>query len=158
MKKVIVVILFFLGFQVSLVGAFELEEFSGEKVKLDDMIGQGRWSLVMFWAHHCGVCKKEMPVFSEFHNERDDVDVIGISIDGQQDKHLAQAFLETYQPSFVSYLSNLTIVAANYQAITEEAFRGTPTFLLFTPDGTLLGNNPGQLSIDALEKFIDRNS
>ncbi|MBX2849939.1 MAG: TlpA family protein disulfide reductase [Acidiferrobacterales bacterium] len=158
MKTVFLFFLISLSLHISSAHTFELEEFSGEKIRLDDKIGQGRWSLVMFWAHHCGVCKVEMPIFSEFHTRRDDVDVIGISIDGPEDKHLAVDFLESYQPSFSSYLSSLTIVAANYQAITEEEFRGTPTFLLFTPHGELIGNNPGKMSIDALEKFIDRNS
>jgi len=66
--------------------------------------------------------------------------------------------LNDAKPSFPSYLSNLLLVSSNYQIITQEEFRGTPTFLLFTPDGTLLGNNPGKLSIESLEGFIDRNS
>lgn len=118
----------------------------------------GQWSLVMFWAHDCGVCRVELPLFSDFHEKRQDVDVIGISIDGETNKHLAQGFLDTIQPSFTSYISDLALVAMNYQTLTEEGFRGTPTFLLFTPTGELLGNNPGKLSVDALERFINNNT
>ncbi len=156
MKKVLLVVSLFL--QISLVNAFELEGFDGSKTSLDDNIGQGKWTLVMFWAHNCHVCIEETPTISQFQNKRDDVDVIGISIDGQDKRELAEEFLASAKPSFPSYLSSLLLVSTNYQILTEEDFRGTPTFLLFTPDGELLGNNPGKLSIESLEGFIDRNS
>lgn len=157
MKKAFIFIIFSFLFQTSFVSAFEVQNFDGETVSLDDKIGQGNWSLVMFWAHDCGICRSEFPLFSEFHNKREDVDVIGISIDGAEKKHLAQSFLDASKPSFESYLSDLTLVGLNYHAITEEGFRGTPTYLLFTPKGELIGNMPGKLYITALEDFIERN-
>ena len=42
--------------------------------------------------------------------------------------------------------------------MTEENLRGTPTYLLFNPEGELLGNNPGRLSVEAIESFIARKS
>jgi len=158
MKKVFIFLVISLFFQASFTSAFELKDFNGSAVNLQDEIGKGKWTLVMFWAHDCGVCRVESPLISDFHTKREDVNVIGISIDGDERKHLAEDFLNATKPSFPSYISSLTLVATNYQIITQEEFRGTPTFLLFTPDGTLLGNNPGKLSIESLEGFIDRNS
>ena len=156
MKKILIVATLLL--QTTLAQAFELQEFNGSKINLEDKIGQGKWTLIMFWAHDCGVCRAETPAISEFHSRRKDVEVIGVSIDGNEKKHLAQEFLDSTKPSFKSYLGDIGLVATNYEIMTEEGFRGTPTFILFTPDGTLLGNNPGKLSITALEGFIDRNS
>ena len=156
MNKVFLIVT--LLFQISFANAFELQGFDGSKIDLEDKLGNNKWTLVMFWAHNCSMCRQETPIISEFFNKRDDVDVIGISIDGEENKALAEEFLASTKPSFPSYLSSLLVVSSNYQILTEEDFRGTPTFLLFTPDGELLGNNPGQLSIDSLEKFIDRNS
>lgn len=138
--------------------SFELHDFKGQATSLDDVIGNDKWTLVMFWAHDCGICKAEFPALSEFNSRRGDVEVVGISIDGSGKKHLAQDFLASSKPSFDSYISDLSLVAFNYEALTEENFRGTPTFLLFTPKGELLGNNPGKLSIEALENFIAKNS
>ena len=95
MKKLFILVTVSIMVHASFANAFELEAFNGEKVSLDDKIGQGKWTLVMFWAHHCGVCKVEFPIYSNFHANRDDVDVIGISIDGQDGKDLAQAFIDT---------------------------------------------------------------
>lgn len=156
MNKIILIVT--LLFQISFANAFELQGFDGSKIDLEDKLGNDKWTLVMFWAHNCHVCIEETPTISEFFNKRDDVDVIGISIDGEENKALAEKFLASTKPSFPTYLSSLLIVSSNYQILTEEDFRGTPTFLLFNPNGELLGNNPGALSIEALEKFIDRNS
>ena len=158
MKRILFLLLAFLLIQISPVYSFELDSFDGERINLEDKIGNDKWTLIVFWAHHCGVCRAEFPVISEFHDNRKDVDVIGISIDGEEEKHLAQGFLDSTKPSFPSYITSLSLVSYNYQALTQEDFRGTPTFLLFTPEGELLGNNPGKLSIQALEKFIDNNS
>ena len=158
MKKVFISILISLFFQASFAHAFELDDFTGKKVNLEDKIGQGKWTLVMFWAHDCSLCRAESPAISEFFDRRKDVDVIGISIDGEANKALSKAFLAEVNPSFPSYLSELPLVAVNYKVLTQEDFRGTPTFLLFNPEGDLLGNNPGPMSTEALERFIERNS
>ena len=158
MKKLLITLVSSVLLQASPVFAFDLDSFDGSTVKLEDKIGQDKWTLVMFWAHDCHVCKEEFPLLSDFHKRRDDVEVIGISIDGQSKKDLAQAFLDKTKPSFSTYISDISLVAVNYQVLTEEGFRGTPTFLLFKPDGTLIGNNPGKLPISALENFIDSNS
>jgi len=158
MKKTIVLILVYLLLQSPVVLAFELKDFDGSIISLDDHIGKSRWTLIMFWAHDCGICKVEIPSLSEFNERRSDVDVIGVSIDGEDKIQLAQAFLDSTKPSFNSYISSLSLVSFNYSALTQEEFRGTPTFLLFSPEGELIGNNPGKLSIESLENFIAKNS
>jgi len=159
MKKILLAFVTFIFlFQISFVSAFELKRFDGSEIKLDDIIGKGQWTLVMFWAHDCGVCRAEAPILSDFHKKRNDVDVIGISIDGAGKKDLAVKFLNDTQPLFTSYITEITLAAINYEVLTEEKFRGTPTFLLFKPDGELIGNNPGKLSIESLENFISRNA
>lgn len=158
MKKIVFLLIVTFAFVSVQTNAFELQEFDGTPVRLEDKIGNDKWTLVMFWAHHCGVCRAEMPTISEFHSRRADVEVVGISIDGEEDKPLALGFMDDTNPSFTSYITSLTLAAFNYQELTEEDFRGTPTFLLFTPKGELIGNNPGKMSIEALESFISKNS
>ena len=158
MKNILFLLLIVLFCQTPLATAFELQDFDGAPIDLNDQIGNDKWTLVMFWAHHCGVCRAEMPELSSFHSRRSDVNVVGISIDGDENKALAEQFLATTKPSFPSYIASLSLVAFNYEVLTQEQFRGTPTFLLFTPEGELLGNNPGKLSIESLENFIRKNS
>lgn len=67
-------------------------------------------------------------------------------------RHLANNEL-----SYPNYIGNLALVGWNYQVVTEEAFRGTPTYILFSPQGELLGVNPGAMRLEALEGFIKRH-
>ena len=157
MKKNIFILLF-CGLFSSSTLAFEFNNFNGSSSKLENHLGKGKWTLLMLWAHDCGVCRAEFPSISDFHQTRKDVEVIGLSIDGEDKKDLAQSFLDSTKSSFTNYITSLSVVAANYNVLTQENFRGTPTFLLFSPDGELIGNNPGKLSIEALESFIDKNS
>lgn len=132
----------------------------GEVVDLDTVIGQGKWTLVMIWATNCHICHEQKPEISVFHNEHKDIDahVIGIALDGLENIDAVNAYLDKNKPSFPSYVGNIAIVASHYMWLTEESLRGTPTYLLFDPKGELLGNNPGPLSVGAIESFIARKS
>lgn len=139
---------------------FEAQNLNGEVVNLGDQIGQGKWSLVMFWQLECSVCRQQEPVISEFHDKYADknVEVIAISIDGMERVDEVKAFMAEKGFSYPTYVGDLGMMAFNYQAITEVPFRGTPTFLLFNPEGELKGDNPGPVRLEALEKFIASRS
>lgn len=139
--------------------AFDVKTFDQKKVKLESLVGKGKWSLVMFWAHDCTICRSEVKTLSAFHNKRHkkDVEVIGLSIDGDKKLKEAQGFIEQTSPSFPSYIADISLVAINYEIMTGESFRGTPTFVLFGPDGSIMANNAGPFPINKLDEFIARN-
>jgi len=149
-----------LALQAMHVAAFDIENFEGEKVNFDALLNQNKWSLIMFWSHDCGVCRVEIPELSRFHiqQKNNDIQVIGISIDGLELREAAKIFLKETKPSFESYLGDIRTIAPNYELGTQEAFRGTPTFLLFSPKGELMANNAGKVSIKSLKAFIARNT
>jgi len=67
-------------------------------------------------------------------------------------------YLAEHQPTFPNYVGDYQMVAMNYQSLTEENLRGTPTYLLFNPQGELKGNNPGPVTPSAIERFIANNT
>lgn len=138
----------------------ELQHVDGKVVDLDDYRGDGRWLLVMLWATTCHICEMQKPEISAFHDEHKDTDahVLGIALDGMERLDAIKANMENHKTSFPSLVGNIAIVASHYQYLTEESLRGTPTYLLFNPEGELVGNNPGPLSVDAIEKFMARKS
>ena len=93
--------------------AFELVGFDDTQTTLDDLTGQGNWTLVMFWAHECGICRAEFPTISQFHTARPDVDVVGISIDGDANKTRAEDYLSATKPAFSNYYTSLLMAATN---------------------------------------------
>ncbi len=139
--------------------ALEIQELDGNVVHLEDRVGNGKWLLVMLWATDCHICKQQKPEMSRFHDLHKDTDaeVLGIALDGMGAVEEVKQYLEQYQPSFPNYVGEIAIIASHYLVMTEEDLRGTPTYLLFNPQGELVGNNPGPLSIDALESFMAKS-
>ena len=133
---------------------------TGENLKLEDLTGNGKWTLVMFWATNCHICRLQKPDMSAFHNKHKDdkAEVIGIALDGPGAMDAVNRYIEETKPSFPSYVADSLIISSYYFTMTEDNLRGTPTYLLFNPEGELLGNNPGMLSIEAIESFIERKS
>lgn len=163
MKTQTIVITVFYIFLLSVNPAragMELQHTNGEIVDLDSYRADGKWLLVMFWATTCHICEIQKPEISAFHDRHRDKDaqVIGVAIDGMENVDAILANMRQHETSFPTLVGNIAIVASHYQQLTEESFRGTPTYLLFDPDGELVGNNPGPLSAEAIEKFIARKS
>lgn len=132
----------------------------GTQVTLDDLTGQGKWTLVMIWATNCHICHIQKPEISAFHDKHKDLNahVVGIALDGVDQVEAVNNYIRENEVSFPSYVGNVAIIASHYFGMTEENLRGTPTYLLFNPEGELLGNNPGQLSVEAIESFMARKS
>jgi peroxiredoxin len=73
--------------------ALELEDLAGNPVSLDDF--RGKFLVVNFWATWCEPCTREWPdldVLAARMTERDDVEVLAISID--QDAEAIAPYLE----------------------------------------------------------------
>ena len=140
--------------------SMEIQELDGDIVRLEERVGGGKWLLVMLWATDCHICKQQKPEMSRFHDKHKDTDaeVLGIALDGMGAVDEVKSYLEHHKPSFPNYVGEIAIVASHYLVLTEESLRGTPTYLLFNPDGELVGNNPGPLSVEALEQFISKKS
>jgi len=134
-------------------------DFSGKTRHLSEHVGAGKWTVVMLWSHNCSICRRETPALTQFHlkHRASDAQVIGVSIDGHKNKSKAQAFMQQTGMGFPSYIGELVLLAADFYQITGEAFRGTPSFLLFNPSGELMGMQAGPVRVEALEKFIANN-
>ena len=132
----------------------------GRPVALDSLTGQGKWTLVMIWATACILCRSQKPVISEFHEKHKDSDahVIGVALDGVRNIGKIRRYIDEHNVTFPNYISQFESAATHYFGVTDEQFRGTPTYLLFSPEGELIGKNPGLLSAEAIEEFINRKS
>ena len=132
----------------------------GQLLQSPPSLTDGRWTLVMIWASSCHVCKAQKAVISEFHDAHKDTDAkaFGIALDGRSGLDDVNDYLSKHKASFPNYVWDFPSTAITYQKLTEEDLRGTPTYLLFDPSGELKGNNPGPISLSAIEKFIARNS
>ena len=131
-----------------------LSDLNGKPVPVSKYIGQGKWTLVMLWAHNCPVCNREVDDISFFYDDhkKKDVNVLGVSVDGPSQIAKARAFVDDHLVDF----PNLIIEPAS-QPIDKFGggpFVGTPTFYVYSPEGELVAKNVGAISITALNKFL----
>ena len=137
-----------------------LRQFSGEFARIEDYAGKGKWLAVMYWASDCHVCNVEAGNYADFHRRHRDVDatVLGISLDGAAGKGDAQRFIERHKLGFPNLIGEADLVALQYATLVGDMRFGTPSFLLYDPEGTLVAAQLGAVPVDMLEKYISEHS
>ena len=137
----------------------ELLSVDGKDAAIHPKIGEGKWTLVMLWATTCHICEIDKPLFSKFHEKHKDgdIEVFGIAIDGHNAMPSVQRYLAARDVSFPNSVGEFLTVGSSMINIAEEPLRGTPTYLLFDPDGEIKGVHAGHLAPDKVELFIASN-
>lgn len=133
-----------------------LQDFKGKSKNLSDYTGKGKWTIVMLWASDCHVCNQEVHQYVKFHKEHKnkDASVLGISLDGQEKKSDAKDFMKRHDVNFPNLIGEPMGVSSIYRELTGEGFRGTPTFLIFSPQGKLRAQQVGAVPTDLIEQFM----
>lgn len=133
-------------------------EFDGTQTTIEKQVGKGKWTLIEVWASDCGACRKHMPEMVEFDGKMENLEIVGIALDGQPGKHKAKAMIDEYKMGFKNIISNPIEFNAWMEYNAEESLIGTPTFLIFNPQGELVAAQPGIISVASVEKFIKSKS
>ena len=136
------------------------QDFQGNATTVEQQKEAGKWTVVMIWASSCHVCNEEAGQYSVFHTEHanNDAKIIGLSIDGQEGKADAEAFIERNGVTYPNLIGDVHAVAEWYLVQTGEAFRATPTFVVFGPNGEVQAAQAGAVAPSKVERFIEQNS
>ncbi len=139
---------------------FKVQTLDGEEVPLSSYFEPDKWTMVMLWTTYCRTCRKQYPIISEFHDKHkdDNAKVIGVSLDGFALVEKVRSYIADQPMSFESAIVEITKFAPAYKAITEDAFTGTPTYLMFDPSGAMVAATAGPMKIEMVERFIAENS
>ena len=137
-----------------------LKDFDGQFKSLSDYTGKGKWTIVMLWASDCHVCNQEVSEYMAFHtkHKQTDATVLGVSLDGDAKKKDAQEFLDRHKVNFPSLIGEPAFVASGYLNITGINFSGTPTFLIFGPDGNIKAQQAGAVPTKLIEEFMKQET
>ncbi|VAX13991.1 hypothetical protein MNBD_GAMMA24-1454 [hydrothermal vent metagenome] len=134
--------------------------FDNKPAKIADYIVDNKWLLVMIWASDCHICNREAYKYVDFNFKHEDSDarVLGISVDGQAKKKAATSFIKRHDLNFPNLISEPDRLAGWFEKLTGQNWMGTPTLLLYSPDGELRVQQIGAIPLELVEKFIQRDS
>ena len=99
-----------------------------------------------------------MPEMVEFDGKLKNARLLGVTLDGQRGIEDTKDFLAEFDVKFPTIVTNSIEMNIWMEQSIGESLRGTPTFILFDPEGKLVAAQPGIVAITSLEKFITANS
>lgn len=134
-------------------------DFDGQPRTVESFAGDGKWLVVMVWAHDCHVCNVEAESYAQFHEDHKDgkATVLGLSLDGADGRAEAEAFIARHDLPFPNLIGEPEATMLYYAMQTQSQFRGTPSILLFGPDGELRAAQAGAVPTTSIEAYIAKN-
>ena len=138
-------------------GQARFETLDGERITLEEFAGRGKWLGVKIWASDCHVCNQTAHEMVALSNHRKhDVQVLGIAVDGHQNRAGVLAFIERHALNYPTLLDDGRGAAYVYRRGTQQNWGGwTPTYLIYSPQGELVAQNIGAVAETDVVRFVD---
>jgi peroxiredoxin len=135
-------------------------DFQGQPRSIESFAGGGKWLVVMIWASDCHVCNMEAEQYAHFHeaHKNRDATVLGVSIDGQEKQADAEDFIRRHDLPFPNLIGEPQTSMLYYMMVSGAQFAGTPTIMVYGPDGTLMAAQAGAVPVEIIEDFMAKNS
>lgn len=150
--------IFFLATMMLSTSAFAFTDLEGKPDSINNHIGKDKWTILEVWSSDCQACRMHMPEMVEFDGKLDNARILGVTLDGQRGIDDAEDFIAEYDVKFPTIVTNSIEMNIWMEQSIGESLRGTPTFILFDPEGKLVAAQPGIVAVSSLEQFITSNS
>lgn len=156
-KQALIITLFAHGALFS-TSASALSGLDGTATTFEALVGKGKWTVMEVWASDCRICRASAHHTVDFEATNPEVEVIGVSLDDTKGKANAEKFIDEFGFTFTNLLSNPSEVDQYLHTTAKKSFIGTPTFMVYNPQGELLAVQPGAVTAEELSAFIEKQS
>jgi thiol-disulfide isomerase/thioredoxin len=119
---------------------------------ISNFVGKGEWIIVQAWHSKCTICMKAMPNLVKAKGTFPNAKLIGISLDKLKED--AQSVIDRFNINFPTLLMSTSEFNTYLKKVAKESLIGTPTYLIFAPDGTLKAMQSGYLSPEDIKNYI----
>ena len=139
-------------------GGVAIMDLEGRSGSFADHVKPGRWTVVMMWTTYCGVCQRQYPLLSAFHDAHraQDGEVLGVSLDGPGALEDVRAYVARKPFSFPTLVADPHVMARMFEQATSTPFTGTPTYLVFNPERQLVAFRSGEVGPDTLDNYLKK--
>lgn len=125
---------------------FSLTDTKGQTHSLASHAGQ--WVLVNLWATWCPPCLSELPELEALSKSRSDLVVLGLAVDGQPARRVAQ-FAEKLGVTY-------PVIAGDAAMAQQFGAKGFPTSVLFDASGQQVWVKEGPVTRQEIEGILSR--
>ena len=131
---------------------FRLKDVDGKEHNVNEYIGQGKWTVVAVWSADCPICRRDIYHMTFFYDEhrKKNATVLGLSIDGYDNRAKAKGFIEDQSLNF----PNLVGEPEDASRLSGATFIGTPTYYFFSPEGKFMTQRIGPVTQVQAESVI----
>ena len=147
------VTLLLVTFSISASAEGLFRDMSGNFQTFQQSLSKDKWTVVMIWAHDCHICNQEAEQYA-FLDENDNIQVLGISIDGWVNRDAAETFISQHDLEFPNLITDYPGIQQFYRSAAKGNFVGTPTIMVYNPAGNLMAAQAGAVPAQTIQKFI----
>jgi len=137
-------------------GDIQLQSLSSKKKSLNKIVNDGKYTLVMIWSTDCAACEEQKPMIQAFHKDYSDANasVVGIAHDGMSLIGEIKKIINKNDPAYPNYVASPETFFSEFEIATGKKFRATPTYIMYNPDGQIMGVAVGQITRDKLDQIV----
>jgi len=133
-----------------------LQSLEYKSISLNESVNDGKYTLVMIWSTDCAACEMQKPMIQSFFSDYSDntATVVGIANDGMGKLDEISDLIDKNEPTYPNFIASPKTFFSEFEIATGKKFRATPTYIMYDPEGKVMGVAVGPITRDKLDQIV----